>query len=101
MKAKKAVLCFFALVLLFPELASAQGAMRDTDRFSYGLKRVLFSPFRIPYHTARETFRGPFVIGTLSGVVSGTAATVGDLAGGTFDMAASAAPYAKYAIFFV
>ncbi|OGW85291.1 MAG: hypothetical protein A3C35_05010 [Omnitrophica bacterium RIFCSPHIGHO2_02_FULL_46_11] len=98
MKRKLIVGCLMFSILLTP-LAFA--GYQDTNRFAYGLRRVFLAPFRIPFNTLRGTVYGPPITGTLQGVVVGAAQTVTDLAGGTFDMAAAAAPYAKYAIFFV
>jgi len=96
----KIVFGLFLLLLFLPTPLFAEG-YQDTNRFTYGFRRILMAPFRIPYSTLRGTFYGPPVTGTLGGAVSGTFQTVNDLLGGAFDMAASAAPYAKYAIFFI
>ena len=93
-----------ALLLLFlmtlPSTLLAASVYQDTNRFAYGFKRVMMAPFQIPIQTAQWTMHGPLVTGTVSGVLMGTFQTVGDMVGGMFDMAAAAAPYAKYAAFF-
>ena len=71
----------------------------DTNRFAAGAQRLLFAPFQIPFQVLHGTMHGPLVVGTLGGVFTGAFRTVGDLAGGVFDMTAAAAPYAKYALF--
>ena len=79
--------------------AFAASVYQDTNRFTYGFKRVLAAPFQLPAYLFKGTFYGPPLIGTLGGVVQGTFQTVGELVGGIFDMGAALAPYAKYAAF--
>lgn len=86
------------LVMVFNSPLHAASVFQDSNRFAYGVKRVLAAPFQIPVHTLQGTFGGPLVVGTIAGVFSGTFQTIGDLAGGLFDMGAAAAPYAKYAV---
>ena len=86
------------LVLSFAPLSHTASLQQDTNRFSAGFKRVIGAPFQIPYQALRGTFYGPPGIGTIGGVLQGTFTTVGELAGGAFDMATAAAPYAKYAL---
>ena len=94
------IFCFLLFWIFLPTTLFAEG-YQDTNRFTYGFSRILMAPFRLPYNMLRGTFYGPPITGTLGGVMSGTFETIGDLLGGAFDMAASAAPYAKYAVFFV
>lgn len=95
----KTVLCLILIVVLFPVPLFAGSVYQDTNRFTYGFQKFLAAPFQIPIHLLRGTLYGPPVVGTLGGVLLGTSRTVGDLIGGVFDMAAAAAPYAKYAVF--
>ena len=99
MKLKLAACLLICLALLPAPLFAASGFSQDTNRFSYGFQRILLAPFRIPIHTYQGTMYGPPLIGTLGGVLTGTVRTVTDMVGGAFDMAAAAAPYAKYAAF--
>ena len=99
MKPRVAV-CLILILVLFPPPLFAASLYQDTNRFTYGFQRLLLAPFQIPIHMFQGTLYGPPVVGTLGGVFTGTFRTVSDLVGGTFDMAASAAPYAKYALFF-
>ena len=99
MKPRVAV-CLILILVLFPSPLFAASLYQDTNRFTYGFQRILLAPFQIPIQMFQGTLYGPPVVGTLGGVLTGTFRTVGDLVGGTFDMAASAAPYAKYALFF-
>lgn len=85
--------------ILFLPSAFAASVYQDTNRFVYGFKRLVAAPFQIPIRTLQGTLYGPFIAGTVGGIFQGTFHTVGDLAGGVFDMGAAAAPYAKYALF--
>ena len=96
---RKTVFWLFFFLIFFPVTLFAE--YQDTNRFSYGFRRMIMAPFRLPYNTLRGTFYGPPITGALGGVMSGTFETVNDFLSGAFDMAASSAPYAKYAIFFV
>ncbi len=87
------------ILTLFLPSASAASVYQDTNRFTYGFKRVVAAPFQIPIRTLQGTFYGPFIVGTVGGIFQGTFSTVADLVGGVFDMGAAAAPYAKYALF--
>ena len=96
-------ICLLTLLLSVPPplFADVASVYRDTNRFTYGFQRVIMAPFRIPLSALRGTMSGPPIVGTLSGVFTGTFQTVGDVVGGAFDMAASAVPYAKYGLFFI
>ena len=97
---KKVTIWLLVFLIAMPFPAFSGSLYRDTNRFQYGFQRMLTAPFQIPIQTLQGTMYGPLVTGTVGGVFYGTFRTVGDLVGGTFDMAAAAAPYAKYAIFF-
>ncbi len=96
---KKIFVLALVLILLSPA-AFAASPFQDTNRFAYGFKRVFASVFQLPVRTIQGTLSGPLILGTVGGVLQGTFSTVGELAGGVFDMAAAAAPYAKYAVLF-
>ncbi|MBI4395349.1 MAG: hypothetical protein HY583_04020 [Candidatus Omnitrophica bacterium] len=87
------ILIFLAIFIPFAN------AYQDTNRFTYGFQRLLLAPFQIPIQVLQGTLYGPPIVGTLGGVLTGTFSTISNLVGGTFDMAASVAPYAKYAVF--
>lgn len=91
------------LVLVFsmflPSSLFAASVYQDTNRFAYGFQRVVMAPFQIPLRAMEGTTYGPMFVGTVGGVLKGTFRTLGDVVGGSFDMAAAAAPYAKYAVF--
>ena len=95
---RKIFACMLIGCVLFAPSAFALGVNSyDTNRFAGGVQRLLLAPFQIPVQMLQGTMHGPFLLGPLMGVVSGVFRTVGDLAGGVFDMAAASAPYAKYA----
>ena len=96
---KKTVWVTICFLVFFSSTAFAESLYQDTNRFTYGFKRVVAAPFQIPIRTLQGTFYGPFIAGTVGGILQGTFSTVGDLVGGVFDMGAAAAPYAKYALF--
>lgn len=100
MKRSFASKCFILLVVIFlltqiPAFALIDSS--DTARFAGGFQRVLLSAFQLPFQVVNQTLNGPIGVGTVYGAVTGTVRTVSDMVGGTFDMAAAAAPYAKYA----
>ena len=85
------------LLLLCPETLLAMAG--DTTRFASGFQRLLLSAFQLPFQTVNYTLNSPIGVGTVEGLLVGTVRTVSDMVGGVFDMAAAAAPYAKYALF--
>ena len=96
---KRKLILFIFLLSFFLSRPLFAAVYQDTNRFASGFQRILLAPLRIPLNTLQGTFHGPPIIGTLGGVLGGTVQTVTDLVGGTFDMAAAASPYAKYALF--
>ena len=96
---KKTAWVMICLLILFSSTAFAASVYQDTNRFTYGFKRLVAAPFQIPIRTLQGTLYGPFIAGTVGGVFQGAFYTIGDLVGGVFDMGAAAAPYAKYALF--
>ena len=98
---RKIAICLFVFLIFLPSQLFAENLYRDTSRFTYGLQRILLAPTQILVHTINGTFTGPPIVGTVGGVLGGTMQMVGDLMGGIFDIAGSAAPYAKYGLFFI
>lgn len=97
---KKILAVFFLLIMFAAPFAFPASVYQDTNRFTYGFKRLMGAPFQIPVETLRGTLYGPFIAGTIGGIFQGTYQTIGDLVGGVFDMGAAASPYAKYALLF-
>ncbi len=73
----------------------------DSGRFAQGLYNTTAGALEIPYQVVNSTLTKPFPFGVVDGVLRGTMYSVSKIFGGLFDMGAAAAPYAKYAIFFV
>jgi hypothetical protein len=95
----KLIVFILMLSFLLPSPLFAASVYQDTNRFAFGFQRVVMAPFQIPLRAMEGTAYGPMLVGTVGGVLKGTFRTVGDVVGGSFDMAAAAAPYAKYAVF--
>ena len=95
---RKIVIGLLVFLILLPTPLFAVVAS-DTNRFIYGFQRLFLAPFQLPYQLLQGTFYGPPVVGTLQGAFLGTFQTLSGVVGGVFDMAAAAAPYAKYAAF--
>lgn len=95
---KKTAWLTVCFLVLFSSTAFCASVYQDTNRFTYGFKRLVAAPFQIPIRTLQGTLYGPFISGTVGGVFQGAFYTIGDLVGGVFDMGAAAAPYAKYAL---
>ena len=87
------------LLIAIPFPLFSASVYQDANRFQYGVQRALVAPFQIPLQMLRGASSGSLITGTVGGALFGTFRTVGDLMGGAFDMAAAAAPYAKYAVF--
>ncbi|HNV85622.1 MAG TPA: hypothetical protein PKL97_01490 [Candidatus Omnitrophota bacterium] len=88
------------LLLFFLSTTPSPAVADDAENiagFTSGFSRVLTSAFQLPLKLVNDTFTQPFPLGVLYGVIDGTVSTVTNLVGGTFEMAAAAAPYAKYA----
>ena len=83
---------FFCVALVFSLIIGAVPAQADVIR---GLGKIVAGVFAIPISTVAGTFGGPPILGTLMGLANGTINTVGLIAGGTLEVAASAVPVAK------
>ena len=98
---KRSVAVWLVFFLILSPSAVLAQQYEDTNRFTYGFQRLMIAPFQILIQTLQGTLAGPPVMGTVSGLLRGTFRTVSDVVGGVFDMGASVAPYAKYAVFFL
>ena len=76
-------------LVLFPQLASAE--------IFQGIQKILAGIIKLPANTLVGTLTGPPVIGTISGLLSGTIQSVGLIGSGLVDIAASAVSLAKLA----
>lgn len=93
----KKIFCAVLISILLLQVPAYAALYDDTSRFASGFQRLVLSAFQLPFQTVSHTLSGPLGIGTVQGVITGTTKTVTDMVGGVFDMAAAAAPYAKYA----
>ena len=94
---------FLLTAMLLPLLVlSPQPAHADSMGLLFrGVARTLFSAFEIPRSILEDSTRVMFPFGILTGTINGTLRMLtGTLAGG-LDIARGAAPYAKYAVFFI
>jgi hypothetical protein len=66
-----------------------------------GTAKTLLSAFEIPRTMLQHSQQMMFPFGLVTGSVVGAARTVTGTLSGVFDLARGAAPFAKYAIFFV
>lgn len=99
------LLKFSALAFLAAAVLAVPGpvfaASSNTSRFSQGFVSTTTAALQLPLQLVNSTLTKPFPFGVVDGAVRGTVGTVGQMVGGIFDMGAAAAPYAKYAVFFV
>lgn len=98
---RKALVWLILFQLIFPAPSFALVRASDTNRFTIGFMRIVTAPFQMISETLNGALSGPPLFGVVNGVLNGTIQTVANIVGGTFDMAAAAAPYAKYAVLFV
>lgn len=82
----------FCTSLTFCLVIGAAPAQADLIR---GLGKIVAGVFAIPVGALAGTMSGPPILGTVLGIASGTIHTIGLVAGGTFEIAASAVPVAK------
>ncbi len=79
--------------------------MEQHDRnFTYigrGVYRILGAVFQIPRYMLYKTMSRPLGLGTVDGALAGTFEAVSSLTRGALDIGRGAAPYAKYAVFFI
>ncbi len=95
----KAILKGVFLILLF--LAVSSPAYAEVNQILRGVGKTLFSTVEIPKSMIEQSKTTIFPVGLLTGAVQGTYRTVVGTVNGVVDIAAGAAPYAKYLIFFV
>ena len=79
-------LLLLALVVAAPDAHAAIGR---------GIGCLIAVIFELPRSTLAGTLGGPPIVGTLVGALTGAVRTIGYLAQGTFEIAASAIPIAK------
>ena len=75
--------------------------VRNFSHISTGFTRVLGAALQIPRYLIYKTLSGPPGLGTVDGALTGTFYAVKEITEGSFEMAAGAAPYAKYLAFFI
>jgi len=82
----------FGASVVFCLVVGAAPAQADIIR---GLGKIVAGVFAIPVGVLAGTMSGPPILGTVLGLANGTINTIGLVAGGTLDIAASAIPAAK------
>ena len=92
---------FLIACLLVLPIAVHAAVGNDTARFTQGIGKVVGSVFQLPIELLSKSFSQMPPIGIINGALTGTYKTVTGLAGGLWDIAGAAVPYAKYALFFV
>ena len=85
-------LTLFCVSVVLCLVIGATPAQADLIR---GLGKIVAGVFAIPVGALVGTLNGPPLLGTVLGVASGAINTIGLVAGGTFEIAASAVPIAK------
>ena len=97
------VLPFFvaSFVIFPPEPLLYADHAENFSHISRGFTRVLGAAFQIPLYLVRKTLSEPPGLGTVDGALTGTFYAVKELSEGIFQIGAGAAPYAKYALFFI
>jgi len=70
-------------------------------RLVRGTARTLLSPLEIPRTMVEHSKKVMFPFGLVTGALVGTVRTVLGIVGGASELALGAAPYAKYAVFFI
>jgi hypothetical protein len=93
------ILGFLILLLSTIPVEVLAASSGGANRFVSGFQRLLMAPLTLPLHAANGLMNGPPGIGLVTGLLNGTIGTVSNVLGGAFDMAAAAAPLAKYAVF--
>jgi hypothetical protein len=76
-------------------------ARADSATILQGLSQTLGAVVQLPKAMLQHGVSDPFPLGLVTGAVSGTYQTVSGVVSGTMRMAAGAAPYAKYLVFFI
>jgi len=99
----KRVLIFASviLVLLFVSSAIAYADEGTAYLLYRGTSRVITAPFQGANTMISQSVSQPFPFGIVAGTLNGTMKAVTGVLSGAIDLVRGAAPYAKYAIFFL
>jgi hypothetical protein len=90
-----------ALAFLFILAVFVPCARADSATIMQGFSQTLGAVVQLPKAMVQHSVSDPFPLGLVTGAVSGTFQTVSGVVSGAMRMAAGAAPYAKYLIFFI
>ena len=89
------------LFVFFCAVHPAPARADGTALIFRGVARTVFSVFEIPKSILQDSTRVIFPLGIVTGAITGSVRTVVGTLGGALDIARGAAPYAKYALFFI
>ena len=89
---------FILLILLGAGLLSPSSARADMARIAGGLAKTMYALVQVPANMVAGGAQS-FPLGLVTGAVTGTVKMAVGTVMGVADMAAGAAPYAKYAVF--
>jgi len=97
---RRVVVCLIFFLVFWAGPASWARA-DSVGLIARGLTRTIGAAFSIPKAILRDSARVMFPFGIVTGAITGTVETVGGILEGGVDIVRGAAPYAKYAIFFI
>jgi len=89
-----------AILLIIPSFTLFADDVQNVNYVERGFYRILTGPFELPKELLQRTFRGPLIVGTVDGALTGTVSAISNVLGGLFDIVRGSIPYAKYGPFF-
>jgi len=89
------IILFFLGIVLYSPYVYAGGI----GLVFQGVARIVGSVLQVPIHLVSRTAQDPFPIGLVTGTLEGAFYLLAEAVAGTGQIAAGAAPYAKYLVF--